>query len=439
MNHDSRAGTGSGLSSQLPLGPMSSPTPTLPIPTLAARVGDLRQDFARHGRAFQDLFGGPTAGPGSATRFVFAPGRVNLFGGHLDYNGGPVMPTAIDRGTFIAFRARRDRRVVLASTFEPARCELDLDDLPGARTGLWADYPLGVLRELAARMPAKRGPSAGGLDVLFGGNLPVGAGLSSSASICVGTAHALDLAWTLGLTIQERVAAALTAERGFVGVQCGIMDPYAVGLAKPGHVLWLDCKDGTHTHLPLDFAQLSIGVVDTGVERQLARSEFNRRVDECRRAFAVLAPHAPGATVLRDVPSAVVEAHANELDAVLLRRARHVVQEVERTFAARRALETGDVRALGALMSATHVSLRDLYECSCQELDVLVAAASAQAGCLGARLTGAGFGGCIVMLVEAGREDEVLEAVQERFEARFGRRPLAGFFRGDEGPREIAL
>ncbi|MEZ6018048.1 MAG: galactokinase [Planctomycetota bacterium] len=402
------------------------PPPTQPIPTLAARPGDLEVDLRRHADAFQAVFGG------APPRLVFAPGRVNLFGGHLDYNGGPVMPTAIDRGTFIAFRPRADRKVVMASTFDPARCEVDLDALPDERTGLWADYPLGVLRELA-----RRAPEARGLELLFGGNLPVGAGLSSSASICVGTAFAVDRAWELGLDTQARVTAALAAERGFVGVQCGIMDPYAVGYAKPGHLLWLDCKDESFTHLPIDFERLAIGVIDSGVQRQLARSEFNDRVAQCAQAFEALAPHAPGATVMRDVPEAVVEARAHTLEPVVLRRARHVVREVERTFAARQALEAGDLVGLGARMFETHASLRDLYECSCEELDVLVDAA-AEAGCLGARLTGAGFGGCIVVLIDAGREDEALDAIQGRFDARFGRRPLAGFFRGDEGPREVS-
>lgn len=411
---------------------------TLPIPTLAARPEALPAELGRHARAFGALFGADPIhehgdGPGlGAPRLVFAPGRVNLFGAHLDYNGGPVMPTALDRGTFIAFRPRRDRRIVMASTFDVARCEVDLDALPAERTGLWADYPLGVVRELARRVPG-----ATGLDILFGGNLPVGAGLSSSASICVGTALALDLAWGLGLGMPDRVQAALAAERGFVGVQCGIMDPHAVGLARPGHLLWLDCKDGSTAHLPIDFERLSIGVLDSGVQRHLARGEFNDRVAQCAEVFKVLGPLVPGATVLRDVSPAVVEQYAGRLEPLLLRRARHVAGEVERTFAARSALLAGDLAQVGRLMLATHASLRDLYECSVPELDVLVEAAGEAPGCFGARLTGAGFGGCAVVLVEAGREDEVLDHIQARFAARFGRRPTAGFFRGDEGPREM--
>ncbi len=411
-----------------PAGILDPPVLPLPIPTLAARPAGLDAELERHAARFTEAFGAR----GGRPRLVFAPGRVNLFGGHLDYNGGPVMPTALDRGTFLALRPRADRRLVLASTFDGAGCDLDLDRLPEVRTGLWADYPIGVVKALAARAP-----SAPGLDVLFGGNLPVGAGLSSSASICVGTALALDLAWDLGLSVRDRVAAALTAERGFVGVQCGIMDPHAVGLAKPGHLLWLDCKDGSTEHLPIDFERLSIGIVDSGVQRQLARSEFNARVAQCAEAFRALAPHVPGATVLRDVPADVVEAHAHGLDPVILRRARHVAAEVARTFAARRALESGDLRRLGELMSATHASLRDLYECSAPELDVIAEAGAEAPGGLGARLTGAGFGGCAVLLVAAGREAEALDHVQARFAARFGRVPTAGFFRGDEGPREV--
>lgn len=416
-----------------------SPTPTLRSSGAVGLRGGLVANLATHRTAFRDAFG-----PAAKVLSYFSPGRVNLFGGHLDYNGGPVVPTAIDRGTFICLSPRSDGRIRLASTFEGTTFDGLLHELPKARLGAWFDYPLGVVIALLGghqtngeAAVATGHPLKGGFDVLFGGNLPVGAGLSSSASICVGTATALDDAFDLGLTPVERVNAALSSERGFVGVQCGIMDPYAVGFAQPRRVLWLDCKDKSYEHLPLDFERLSIGVVDTGVQRALARGEFNRRVSECQAAFEALAPHVEGATVMRDIPKEVLDAHLHELEPPVAKRATHVVNEVERAFQARKALLAHDYAALGKSMTATHHSLKDLYECSSEELDVLVDAATACDGVFGARLTGAGFGGCIVMLVSSDATKEATVAVQSAYEKRYGKTPPVAFFQGDEGPRRV--
>jgi galactokinase len=276
-----------------------------------------------------------------------------------------------------------------------------------------------------------------GLDVLFGGNLPVGAGLSSSASICVGTAFALDHAWKLELAPRERVDDALQAEREFVGVRCGIMDPFAVGLARPGHLLWLDCKDASFEHVPLDHAEVAVAVADSGVRRELAQSAFNQRVAEAGEAFERLRPHAPGATVLRDVPLEVLDRCEGDMPIAIARRARHVIAEVSRTFVARNALVSGDVAGFGAQMTVSHRSLRELYEVSTPELDTLVDAAAATKGVLGARLTGAGFGGCVVVLLRREASEHVLDAIASAFEKRFARRPAVQLYGGDPGPREV--
>lgn len=398
------------------------------MPTRAAQTETTSELLARHAREFLATFG-----PGPQPRCFFSPGRVNLMGAHLDYNGGPVMPTAVDRGTFFAVRGRSDRRLRLASTSEAESVDLDLDGPPFERRGRWADYPTGVVEDLR-----RRAPDAPGLEILFGGNLPVGAGLSSSASICVGTAFVLDHVWNLGLEALQRVETALRAERDFVGVACGIMDPFAVGLARPQHLLWLDCKDRSIEHLPLDPSRTAIGVADTGVRRELAQGAFNERVAQARAAFRALAPFAPGAVHLRDISIEVFEAHRGELDPLLRNRAEHVVREVARTFHARRALLAGDLGDFGRQMFAAHASLRDCYDVSCAELDTLVDAAADSGAVFGSRLTGAGFGGCVVMLLEAARRDEVVDFVAGRFEARFGRRPPIELFGGDPGPREIS-
>jgi galactokinase len=390
----------------------------------------LEEQLLQHRFALRERFGEPATGAG--TRSFFAPGRVNLMGAHLDYNGGPVMPMAIDRGTFVALRPRADRRLRLASTVEPGEIDVSLEHPPAARTGTWCDYPLGVA--LALRAEGRELP---GLDVLFGGNLPIGGGLSSSASICVGTAYALERAAGRRPAPSDLARVALAAERGFVGVKCGIMDPYAVAFARAGHLLWLDCRDETTEHVPLDHAALTIAVVDSGVRRDLARGEFNARVDECARAFRILAPQAPGARCLRDVPLDVVERAAPLLPEPLLSRARHVVTEVARTFAAREHLLRRDFAGLGRTLLETQRSLAELYEVSIPELDELVERARVWPGTYGARLTGAGFGGCCVVLLAPEARAGFAEHVQGGFEARFGRRPAVHFFRGDPGPREI--
>jgi galactokinase len=375
-------------------------------------------------------------GRAGGVRRFFAPGRVNLMGAHLDYNGGPVMPMAIDRGTFVALRERTDGLLELASTLEPEAISVPLAALPEAPSGRWYDYPLGVVRHLL-RASCAGLPLPGGADLLFGGNLPIGAGLSSSASICVGTAHALSTLWGRPADARTCIEAALSGEREFVGVQCGIMDPHAVALARPGHILWLDCRTGRWEHLPFDSRELLIGIVDSGIRRELAKGDFNRRVSECARAFEILRARVREAQVLCDVPAGAVEESQDELGPLLLRRARHVVGEVERTRRARAALLSQDHAEFGRCVSATHVSLRDLYEVSVPELDCIVSAAQERAGVLGARLTGAGFGGCAVVVLRRSARPGLAEHVQAAFERRFGRRPPFFFFRGDAGPREL--
>lgn len=388
--------------------------------------------MAAHATQFMECLG-----PGPAPRLFFSPGRVNLFGGHLDYNGGPVMPTAIDRGTFIAARSRSDRLLRMASAYDPQVVEVDLDQLPAACVSKWVDYPLGVMIELAAQLAEPCSALPGGLDILYGGDLAIGSGLSSSASICVGTAVMLDSLWGLELSKLDRVRVALRAERHFVGVQCGIMDPYAIGCARAGHLLWLDCKDESIEYLPIDGAQLSILVTNTGVQRALAAGEFNRRVDQCAQAFDTLRSASPGATCLRDIPLEVFQSKQGSMDPILANRAEHVIHEVRRTFEAREHLLAGNLEGMGECMTQTHESLRSLYQVSCPELDLLVDAATNCPGAFGARLTGAGFGGCTVTLVRKGEEHGVQASLEACFEAEFGRIPRIEVFEDDPGPREI--
>jgi len=374
-------------------------------------------------------------GPGGEVRCFFSPGRVNLMGAHLDYNGGPVMPMAIDRGTFIALRPRSDRLVRMVSTSAEGEFEFDLgtaDDTQEGPTGAWYDYPLGVL--LHQRRKTSR---LEGMDLLFGGNLSIGAGLSSSASMCIGTAMALDRYWELGDERIDLVEGALWAEREFVGVHCGIMDPYAVGMSRADHLLWLDCRNRVTEHLPLDSRQVRIAVADSGVRRDLAESAFNQRVAECARAFELLRAGMPEAECLVDVPREHLEAMRSELSTAEFHRATHVLDEFERTRIAKRALEVGDLAGFGEQMSAAHRSLRDLFEVSISELDCLVDGANAWPGVLGARLTGAGFGGSVVILLRTDACEGFTDYLQRTFRERFGKETAVAFFAGDRGPRTV--
>lgn len=387
----------------------------------------LAHALAAHKEQFAARFG-----DARGVRLFFSPGRVNLMGAHLDYNGGPVMPATIDRGTFLALRPRAARSVHFASTVEPGELAADLDDLPRTPRAQWTDYPLGVLLRVLERARPEHG-----LQVLFGGNLPIGAGLSSSASICVGLAFALERVWGLEGSLADCIDAALWGEREFVGVRCGIMDPYAVAHGRAGHLLWLDCKDASIDHVPLPAERLLVAVADSGVRRGLAQGAFNQRVSECAQAFELLRPFAAGAECLRDVSREVVREHADRLPETLQRRARHVVSEVARTFDARDALRRGDLERFGAQVSAAHASLRELFEVSIPELDVLVDAAQEWPGVLGARLTGAGFGGCVAVVLRREAREGFQEHVERAFQARFRRRPTVEFFVTGGGPREL--
>ncbi|RMH00779.1 MAG: galactokinase [Planctomycetota bacterium] len=369
----------------------------------------------------------------AGARIFFAPGRANLLGAHLDYNGGSVMPVALSRGTYLAVAPRTDRLLSLRSAQFPGEAvELPLDELRPRRTRAWTAYLEGALwacEQAWGRLP--------GLDLALVADLPMARGLSSSASVeCVAVFACARL---LGRETEpdEMIHLAHRAENLYVGVRCGILDQAAILLGRPGHLLLFDCLEMTREHLPLP-AGLRLVVVDSGVQRELATSAFNQRVAECTRALAELQQVAPGLTCLRDVDRDLLERHGDRLAPILRRRVEHVVGEVERTERGAAALRAGRGEEFGRMMTAAHDSLRDLFEVSTPELDALVEAAVAVSGCLGARLTGAGFGGCIVGLVAAGAEDAFEAAVADAYRRRCGREAEFHWFDPGGGPAEIA-
>jgi galactokinase len=366
-------------------------------------------------------------------RCFFAPGRVNLIGAHLDYNGGMVLPVSVDRGVFLMVAARGGDDVTLASLDRPNTSVTRLGPQSHEPAGHWANYARGVLHSFP-EIPAE---SRSGLDMMFAGNLPIGSGLSSSAAIQVVTAVALDAMFDVGLEPVELARIAFRSETQFVGVRCGIMDPFASALCRHGHAILLDCRNETFRQLPIPASQVELIMLDTRKPRSLVASEFNLRVEQCRAAFNALQRLLPGRSCLAEYKPADLAAVVRQLPDVEYRRARHVVDEMLRVADAAVALEAGDLEAFGMLVTRSHGSSRDNYQVSCPELDFMVEQAVSQDGVFGARLTGAGFGGCAMALARPGSFEELATPILAGYEERFGLRAEISLLRPGGGAMEL--
>jgi len=356
---------------------------------------------------------------------------VNLIGEHTDYNDGFVMPAAIDFDTWVAVAPRDDRKLVAYSENVAEGTEFDLDAASPQPRHHWSDYVFGV-----AVMLEQAGHKLRGADLLIFGNVPLGAGLSSSASIEVATG--LALLNNSGFPVDLVALAKLSqrAENNFVGMRCGIMDQFISCCGHAQRALWLDCRSLDYRLLPLP-SDVSLVICNTMVKHELASGEYNKRRAECEAGVSRLAKELPHLVALRDVTLADLELYGRDLPDPILKRCRHVVSENERVMEAAGALDRGDASAFGHLMAESHRSLRDDYEVSCAELDLMVKLASQVKGVFGARMTGGGFGGCTVNLVQTEHVEEFKRTVADGYEKATGRAPEIYVSPAAEGAAEV--
>ncbi|MFM8497592.1 MAG: galactokinase [Planctomycetia bacterium] len=358
---------------------------------------------------------------------VSAPGRVNLIGEHVDYNDGFVLPMAIERHVHLRVLPRADRLIVLRTRREPGETTLDLATPLVPRPGHWSTYVAGVIEGFR-----RQGFDPPGFEAEVTATLPAGGGLSSSAALEVATATALETLVGRELGGERKALLCQAAEHEFAGVPCGIMDQFAVTLARPGHALLLDCRSRAVTHVPLADPSVAVAVIDSGVKHDLAAGAYARRRDECRRAADRL-----GVASLRDLSADEWRSRGPGLPEIERKRVAHVVSENARVQAFAASIDLGDFVRAGRIMVESHWSLARDYEVSCPEMDALVAAANRVPGVLGCRMTGGGFGGCAVALVRADTAAATIERIVDGYRTSTGNR-ARGFVTAPCGGPEVA-
>jgi galactokinase len=374
-------------------------------------------------RGFRERFG-------AVPRVFSAPGRVNLIGEHTDYNLGFVLPIAIAERAYVAAGPRSDRTLRAYSVELKKDRSLSLD-APFVRRGKWLDYVEGVARALVAR-----GVNVTGADLYVSSDVPLGAGLSSSAALELALGMALNALASGALTPRDLALAGQSAENDFVGVRSGCMDQLVSALGREGHALFIDCRSLEVTPVPLPKADVKFVVCDTRVRHAHSASGYNQRRDECEAALALLQKAGRGLQSLREIGIEELDDIGRLLPDPLVRRVRHVVRENMRTSAAADALRRGHLPAFGRFMNGSHASLRDDYEVSSPELDFVVALAQREPGVIGARMTGGGFGGSAVILVDAADVDQLFEVLAKAYAAKFGNEPALRVAVASDGVRE---
>lgn len=372
--------------------------------------------------AFDETYGGS-----DRAECYFAPGRVNLIGEHTDYNGGHVFPCALTFGTYLAVRKRSGDTLRICSVNFPDAGpeECSLSDVQPGTDNSWTSYVKGVIWAAGQYLSGRSGGSDApvidcGMDIMIGGDIPEGAGLSSSASLEVVTGYMLSDQFGLGLSGKDLALIGQHAENMYVGVNCGIMDQFASAMGREDHAIYLDTSSLEYEYVPLSLGDHALVITNTNKPHSLNDSAYNDRRKECSDALEILKTVCD-AEALCEITTEEFEAHKEVLtDPILLKRARHAVTEDRRVKDAVKVLQNGDLQAFGALMNGSHISLRDDYEVSCPELDLLAETAWTIPGVLGSRMTGGGFGGCTVSIIDKDQVEEYKRIVGARYRERFG-------------------
>ena len=361
---------------------------------------------------------------------VAAPGRVNLIGEHIDYNDGFVLPMAIERYTVIAAKVdpENESTATLYSVDMDEQVELSLVDPTKREDSHWSNYVAGVV----SGMVKDKGVSIPGFQAVAKSNVPIGGGLSSSASLEVAAATVIEAVTGQSIPKVDKALVCQKAEHQFAGVPCGIMDQFSSVLCESDHVLLLDCRDQSFQQIPFSNPDIVVLIINSEVKHELSGGEYAQRRSQCEDALEKL-----GAKSYRDVTLQQVQEKKAELDPVVFNRAHHVVTEIARTVKTAEAMKKNAWQTVGELMYASHASLRDDFEVSCKELDVLVEIAGKTDGVIGARMTGGGFGGCIVALVQGNKADSISDSICREYESQTGVKPTAFMTRPGQGAHVI--
>ncbi|GAA0785218.1 galactokinase [Hathewaya limosa] len=367
-------------------------------------------------------------------QYFHSPGRVNLIGEHIDYNGGLVFPCALDFGTYALVRKRNDSKVKLSSTNFKLQIEVDINSIEYKQEDDWANYPKGVIKVIM-----DKGYKASGMDILISGDIPNGAGLSSSASLEVLIAHIVNVLFNNGkINMIDLVKFSQKAENKFVGVNCGIMDQFAVGMGKKNKAILLNCNTLDYMYADIDLKEYTLVLMNTNKRRALNESKYNERRSECDKALDIIIKE-KNISNLCELSKKDFQQYETLLkDEVLRRRVKHVVFENIRVKKAFEALNNGNLREFGNLLIESHNSLKELYEVTGKELDTIVYEALKIEGCIGARMTGAGFGGCAIALVKKTELDKFKEEVSREYKKVIGYEPSFYFSGIGEGTRKLS-
>lgn len=344
-----------------------------------------------------------------------SPGRVNIIGEHTDYNQGFVLPAAIDKASYVAISKRNDNKIVLYSALFNQHIECNLETIAPMKEG-WPNYILGVVNELR-----KLNKDITGFHLVLDGNVPMGAGLSSSASVECAVAFGLNKLFDLKLSPLELAFIAQKAEHHFAGVMCGIMDQFASVFGKKDHALKLDCRSMKFEYIPLDLKGYKILLLNTNVEHALASTEYNVRRQQCEQGVKIVKEHSANVESLRDVSMDMLNTYVKNVDAEIYTKCKYVLEENDRLLSSVNALQNGDLVTLGKKMFASHDGLSKMYNVSCPELDYLVDHVRLNSAVAGARMMGGGFGGCTINLVQEESIDELLPVISTDYKKNMGR------------------